>query len=128
MTVVTANVNALNAHQEVLQMEFEGRKVDVIALQEVRVDQDSKRREEKGAKVRQKELLLGKLRRRVRTQGGIRTEYGGVAIAVSADLPCQRPPTDQRTKWLWETGRWIHGMVAYGTGGRASMSSRCTER
>ncbi|KAJ9444445.1 Retrovirus-related Pol polyprotein from type-1 retrotransposable element R2 [Diplonema papillatum] len=124
LIAASANVTSLLAHPEVHTMEAWGRKVDLLALQEVRVCERDRAQAEGEARSRGKRLVWGRMQGQTRIKTALRTEYGGVAFSAATELPARAVPPGELTKRHWEKGRFAHAQVAYGDGRRSlSMMS-----
>ncbi|KAJ9458041.1 putative ubiquitin thioesterase L96 [Diplonema papillatum] len=118
LTVATFNVTSYRRHY----LDVHGLDADLVALQEVRLDEASAKasaalvRQELGAR-----LYVGKPQPLKRMgNGGLQAPPGGVAFHVrDRSTKVWQPPMGHAAEQrLWETGRWQHLAVPYGDGKR----------
>ncbi|KAJ9440002.1 Retrovirus-related Pol polyprotein from type-2 retrotransposable element R2DM [Diplonema papillatum] len=118
LTVATFNVTSYRRHY----LDVHGLDADLVALQEVRLDEASAKasaalvRQELGAR-----LYVGKpLPLKRMGNGGLQAPPGGVAFHVrDRSTKVWQPPMGHAAeRRLWETGRWQHLAVPYGDGKR----------
>eukprot|EP00660_Eupelagonema_oceanica_P019609 gene19609-biopygen7999 len=122
MSVTTSNVTALRAHVD-LVARLAG---DVKCLQETRLGKDAQRSMAKDLYQAGWTALWGPPQPLIQpaTADGITSiwnaKQGGVGVLVRRGIPARLGPVDTVVRrQLWATGRWVHAIVGYGSGGQA---------
>lgn len=114
LTLVSANVTSLRAHQaEVMSWT-----ADIVALQEVRLTSQGQRATAAVAREQGWTAIWG-TPQPMRTGSIWGASPGGVGLLVRAPWQARRPelrPDDNVASALWKSGRWLHVVLALGTG------------
>ena len=114
--LVSANVTSLNSQLEAV-LQLPG---SVLLLQETRLGEVGQRT--MGARLRERGWQAAWGKPQPQLDGAYNASAynvvaGGVAVLARHGLPLRGvPPHDDAEKRLWETGRWCHATVPYGSG------------
>ena len=114
--LVSANVTSLNSQLEAV-LTLPG---SVLLLQETRLGEVGQR--SMGARLRERgwQAAWGKPQPQLESSynnSAWNVAAGGVAVLARRGLPLRLvPPHDDAERMLWETGRWCHATIPYGSG------------